>query len=178
MTAINAFRQDARTRQEPRLPNDRATLTPEWHRDSALCNDCARRQALVEADALAAKALCPTPDELRTIYRVQFHVMRQCEAETYDANGHIVFTPSKGLPRKAVKGDTSYTLTTPEGTKQGIAIGWEDVRDLDTSTITRRTTQDTHSIGPVEPQDHVRAPFDNLQREQNYEAAWLTDQDA
>ena len=37
-------------------------------------------------------------------------------------------------------------MTTPEGTKQGIAIGWEDVRDLDTSTITRRTTHDTHSI--------------------------------
>ena len=46
--------------------------------------------------------------------------MRQYEADTwYDTNGRIVFTPSKGLPgvglpRKAVKGDTSYTLRIPD----------------------------------------------------------------
>ena len=52
--------------------------------------------------------------------------MRQYEAEThYDTNGRIVFTPSNGLPgvglpRKAIKGDTSFTLMTPEGTKEGV----------------------------------------------------------
>ena len=62
--------------------------------------------------------------------------MRQYEAEThYDTNGRIVFTPSNGLPgvglpRKAIKGATSFTLMTPEGTKEGIALGWEDVHDL------------------------------------------------
>ena len=45
-----------------------------------------------------------------------------------------------GLPRKAVTDDTSFTLTTPEGTKEGIALGWEDVRDLREGTITRRIT--------------------------------------
>ena len=52
-----------------------------------------------------------TLDELLTIYRVQFPVMRQYEADTwYDQVGRIVFTPSKGLvgvglPRTARKAD-------------------------------------------------------------------------
>lgn len=53
--AIDAFRPDAWTRQDPCLPNDWLELTPEWHRDHARRTDCARRQALVEIDVLAAK---------------------------------------------------------------------------------------------------------------------------
>lgn len=158
-----AFTTDTWTKPDPRLSNSFFTnLTPHWQRHVALRTDYTRRQALVEIDVLAAMALGLTLDELITIYRVQFPVMRQYEKETYyDQTGRIVFTVSKGLPgvgfpRRAPRGET----------------GWEDIQDMAEGTVTRTITDDTLPGGPIQRTITYTAPFDKCDRETDYRTAW------
>lgn len=93
-----SFAHDSFTKADPRLTYW-SHLTPEWHRHCAARTPYERRQCLVELDALAALALDLTIDELCTIYRVQFPVLRMYEKETfYDQRGMIIFTTNRGLP--------------------------------------------------------------------------------
>ena len=158
------FKNDRWAKGDPRLSNTFfQNLTPTWHRDCALRTDYARRQALVEIDVLTAMALGLTLEELKTIYRVQFPVMRQYESDTwYDQKGRIVFTCSKGLP--GVGFPRKKTKTEP--------IGWEDIKDMQSGTVTRTITDDTQPGGPVERTITYHAPFDRCNREQDYEEVW------
>lgn len=174
------------SRNLPQLPQDFfANLTPEWQRDCALRSDYSRRQALAEIDVLVAQALGLTLEELLTLYRVQFPVMRQYEADTwYDQNGRIIFTPSKGLvgvglPRTARKADLKngfvFDVDSPEWTSGDCtdqAIGWDDVKHLQTGTVSVTFDDYTRSDEGERRTVTWQAPFIKPDREDDYKVAW------
>ncbi|MGE6149259.1 hypothetical protein ACLHZ5_15485 [Aeromonas media] len=180
------FNQQRWSRNLPQLPQSFfANLTPHWQRDCALRTDYSRRQALVEIDVLTAQALGLTLDELLTIYRVQFPVMRQNEADTwYDQVGRIVFTPSKGLvgvglPRTARKADLkagiAYAVNSPQwtgGSGPDLAIGWDDIKHLTIGTVSVTFDDDTRPGGVQRRTITWQAPFIKPDREDDYRVAW------
>jgi len=151
------FKNECWTKDDPRLDNAKfANLTPKWQRNCALRTDYERRQVLVEIDVLAAMVLGLTLEELCTIYRIQFPVLRQNENDTwYDQNGRIVFTVSKGLP--------GVGFSRPE---------WNEIKDMKSGTVARTITDDTLPGGPIERTITYTAPFDRCNREADYSVAW------
>ena len=153
----DAYQREIWLGDDPRLDRDLwRNLTPQWTRHCALRNDFARRWALVELDVLAARALGLTLEELQTIYRIQFPVLRGYEADTwYDQHGRIVFTCSKGLP--------GLGLTRAE---------WNEVKDMQSGTISKIYHDTTLPTGPYDRTVTYTAPFTRSNREQDYAEVW------
>jgi len=174
------FKTDRWAAEDAKLPITYfQDLTEDWRRPCALRSDYARRQALVEIDVLAAQALGLKLEELLTVYRVGFPIMRQYERDTwYDARGRIVFTASKGLVgvglnRKVGARDRECIVEYPGGRADRRRLGWEDVKDLPAETRIRRpVTDDTLPGGPIERTIEYVAPFALADRESDYRIAW------
>lgn len=151
------FIRDCWTKSDPRLSNELfSLLTKDWTMKTPLRTDYARRQALVEIDVLAARALGMTLDELCEVYRIQFPVLYQHEQDTwYDANGRIVFTRRVGLP--------GVGFSRPE---------WNKIKDAKPGKVfTREVVDNWLPDAPTRVIEYV-APFDRCDREEDYRTAW------
>jgi hypothetical protein len=151
------YATDCWTKQDSRLKIDRfASLKPSLSRASVFRFHYERRQALIEIDVLVSMALGLTLEELKTIYRIQFPVLKQNEQDTwYDQRGRIVFTASKGLP--------GVGFSRPQ---------WEQIKNMTGGTVERQIIDDTIQGGPRERTIVHEAPFDKCDREKDYETAW------
>lgn len=162
---LSARTGDGWTRDDPRLPASWfAQLGQPWSRASALRTEFARRQALVEIDVIVAIGLGMSLDELVSIYRAQFAVMRHYERDTwYDQRGRIIFTNSAGLT----------TVGLSRKREKGADIpGWEEVKDMTSGTFDVVIEDDTMPGGPIKRTITYEAPFDRCDREADYALAW------
>ncbi|MBI4917347.1 MAG: hypothetical protein HY825_16025 [Acidobacteria bacterium] len=160
-----SFAEDRWARRDPRLPTKHfVELRPSWRRAAALRTDYARRQALVEIDVLVARGLGMTLEDLKTIYRVQFPVLRFYESDTwYDRSGRIAFTNSKGLVGVGLPRTSSKKEPGP---------AWEDVRSKTSGSVEQVVMDDTLPGGPKKKTIRYEAPFDRCDRERDYDVVW------
>ena len=153
------------TKNDQRLDNIKIqSLSPTWTWNVPLRTDFERYQALLEIDVLISQELGLTLEELLAIYRIHFNIMRNYEKQTfYDQKGRIVFTVNRGL--------TGVGFPRKGNRRQG-TIGWEDICDMSSGTVSRTIIDDTLPRGPVEREIVYYAPFDRCDREADYATAW------
>jgi hypothetical protein len=154
---IEDFNKDKWAKSDDRLSAKRfSNLKEAWEWNTPLRTDFERREALVELDVLTAMLLGMTLEQLKTIYYIQFPVLRSYESETwYDRRGRIVFTGNRSLK--------DVGLSRKE---------WDEVRNMQEGIVTQIITDDTMPDGPIERIIEYVAPFDRCDREKDYEEVW------
>lgn len=119
-------------------------------------NDYERRQLLVEIDVLVAMGLGITLDDLKTIYKLQFPVMNQYEANTwYDKKGKTAFTSNRG--------------------QSGVGFEkreWEQIKSAGGGIYTLSLDNNSMERNGVQKIIEYVAPFDRCDREKDYEEVW------
>lgn len=165
------------SRHDHRLNNEFfESLTTPWSWNSPLRTDYARWQAQIELDVLFAQACGLTLQQLCTMYQMNFPVLQNYEKDTwYDKKGRIIFSDKSGegiLPRKPKARDTNYSIHTPTDNRTHIALGWEEVKNLQEGEISYTFMDDTLPGGPTEKTVTCHAPFDRCNREEAYAEAW------
>ena len=149
-----------------------------WTWKTPLRTDFARRQALVEIDVLVALALGLTLDELLTIYRVQFPVMRQYEiVDEYDARGrHLPNTTRKnqgGTEFRTARGEALKTH--PEAYKtrpatDALSEHWPFPEEIGNAPPLEATWEIDNGLQTVTKLFYP--PFTKVDRESDYARAW------
>lgn len=134
-----------------------SNLSAQWDINSPLRTDFERRAALIEIDVMVAMTLGLSLEQLLSIYRIQFYIMKAYEDDTwYDASGRIVFS-SKNM------GDLTYKRNEWESSIKQLAAG---------ECVERTIEDDTIPDGPINRTIKYIAPFDCCDREDDYIEVW------
>lgn len=163
------------SRDDKRLNNRSISgLSSKWEWDYPLRTDFERRYALIEIDVLIAMSLGITLEQLCTLYRTQFSVLKSYETDTwYDVNGRIVFTINRSLVGVGVDRQTWERPYAATVVKRGESQ-WDGIMKNAPAgyVFAVKKNDDTMPGGPIERTIEYVAPFDRCDREKDYETAW------
>lgn len=152
-----------------------AGLKPDWNCGCALRGDLERRQALLELDVIAAKALGFRLEDLLEIYCSGFAEFRAFEqAAWYDQQGRMICSGDprllRGLPQGRAPSCHGVRWAV-DGREKPEGLSFEEVRDLPAGEVSA-TFNDCTLPGSPARRICWQAPFFRCDREEDYRRAW------